>query len=582
MRNLQQKSHEVDEISPLLPTSIDSEFNLIGIVQSWLISLLLACLDFIYLIKCRIDLTAIRSFSFGKPANMRKFGFCGVNPRTELGITITKRQAGVVAETQTTTIESLEEIYNDTKWAMFQETIVKCKYPMILVLLVAVLLFHPLGSMLSYAGIDGQSELSSNSYNDNPTNQVNSGIHSELFNFDFSAVSEDVDEMLIDNSEIRIDTNSDTFSPSIDLQNPIKLAQSTPVATFNIAESEITKTATEPFGAGNQPANVVFTFTNPGGSTITDKAFTISRDGTSTAATNDFGSLPTNPMLSSTNLTLTIPITGDDLDENEEKLILNLTFASSVNAQFKVGSMTATKSIQVTINITDTDSEPQLTANYDGDTLSVAKGIGTFELEYQFSARLVSGRNITIGYTVNSANTDLENTDYSINGNLTATSGSVTLFAGQTKISLPITIISDNITQSSEDLALDITFTNAVYTFARVTTQSLVISVVDKPSISVETIYSEVHQDDYFEFTVSATPAPTQNQTITVEFDHQDFSDVRTSFTDDVIPPAVLTASAPKKVIRVEFLDNGHFNIFLKRRLRLCHKFCQKQCRCYY
>ena len=483
MRNLQQKSHEVDEISSLLPTSIDSESNLIGIVQGWMISLLSACLDFIYQIKRRNDLTATRSFSFGKPANTRKFGFCGVNPRSDLGITITTSQAGVVAETQTTTIESLDEIYNVTKWTMFQKTIVKCKYLMGLVSLVAVLLFHPLGSMLSYAGIDGQSKLSSNSYNDNPTNQVNSGIQSELFNFDFSAVSEDVDEMLIDNSEIRIDTNSDTFSPSIDLQNPIKLAQSTPVATFNIAESEITKTATEPFGAGNQPANVVFTFTNPGGSTITDKAFTISRDGTSTAATNDFGSLPTNPMLSSTNLTLTIPIIGDDLDENEESLILNLTFASSVNAQFKVGTMPATKSIQVTINITDTDSEPQLTANYDGDTLSVAKGIGTFELEYQFSARLVSGRNITIGYTVNSANTDLENTDYSINGNLTATSGSVTLFAGQTKISLPITIISDNITQSSEDLALDLTFTNAVYTFAMVTTQSLVISVVDKPSI---------------------------------------------------------------------------------------------------
>ena len=566
MRNLQQKSHEVDEFSPLLPTSIDSEFNLIGIVQSWLISLLLACSDFKYLIKCRNDLTAIRSFSFGKHTNMRKFSFCGVNPRTDLGITITTttRQAGVIADTQATTIESLEEIYRDTKWAMFQETIEKCKYPMGLVLLVAVLLFHPLGSMLSYAGIDRQLELSSNSYNDNSTNQGYSEIHSELFNSDFSAVSEDVNELLINNSEIRIDSNLDSLSPSIDLQNPIKLAQSATVATFNIAESEITKTATEPFGAGNQPANVVFTFTIPGGSTITDKAFTISRDGTSTAATNDFGSLPTNPMLSSTNLTLTIPITGDDLDENEEKLILNLTFASSVNAQFKVGSMTATKSIQVTINITDTDSEPQLTANYDDDTISVAKGIGTFELEYQFSARLVSGRNITIGYTVNSANTDLENTDYSINGNLTATSGSVTLFAGQTKISLPITIISDNITQSSEDLALDITFTNAVYTFARVTTQSLVISVVDKPSISVETIYSEVHQDDYFEFTVSANPAPSQNQTITVGFDHQDFSDVRTSFTDDVIPPAVLTASAPKKVIRVEFLDNGHFNIFLK------------------
>ena len=334
--------------------------------------------------------------------------------------------------------------------------------------------------------------------------------------------------------------------------------------TFNIAESELTKTVTEPFGVGNQPANAVFTFTNPSGLSITDKAFTISRDGTSTATTNDFGSLPTNPMLSSTNLTLTIPIIGDDLDEDNEKLILNLTFASSVNAQFKVGTLAVTKSIKVTINITDTDSEPQLTSNYEGDTLSVAKGIGTFELEYLFSTSGVSGRNITIGYTVNSANTDLENTDYSINGNLTSTSGSVTLFAGQTKVALPITIINDNITQSSEDLALDITFTNAVYTFARVTTQNLVISVVDKPNVSIETIYSQVHVDDYFEFTVSVNPAPAQNQTITVGFDHQDFSDVRTKFPSDLIPDAELTANEPQKTIRVEFLDTGHFHIKLK------------------
>ncbi len=349
--------------------------------------------------------------------------------------------------------------------------------------------------------------------------------------------------------------------------SPTRVAQITVTdddpPTFNIAESEITKTVTEPFGVGNPAANAMFSFTNPNGLSITDKAFTISRDGTSTASASDFGSLPTNPMLSSTNLTLTIPIIGDDLDEDNEKLILNLTFASSVNAQFKVGTLAATKSIKVTINITDADSEPQLNSNYEGDALSVAKGIGTFELEYHFSTSGVSGRNITIGYTVNSANTDLENTDYSINGNLTATSGSVTLFAGQSKVALPITIISDNITQASENLALNLTFTNAVYTFARVTTQSLVISVVDKPNVAIETIYTRVHKDDYFEFTVSAIPAPTQNQTITVGFEHQGFSDVRTKFPSDTIPNAVLTANEPQKTIRVEFLDTGNFHIKL-------------------
>ena len=339
--------------------------------------------------------------------------------------------------------------------------------------------------------------------------------------------------------------------------------------TFNIAESEITKTVTEPHGAGNQPANAVFTFTNPSGATLTDRAFTIARDGTSTATTSDFGSLPTNPMLSSTNLTLTIPIIGDNLDEDVEKLILNLTFASSVNAQFKVGTLAATKTIQVTITITDRDNEPQLYTNYfekltnNNTTLTVAKGIGSFEFEYQLERNVVSGRNITIGYSVNSANTDLENTDYSINGNLIATSGSVTLFAGQSKVALPITIVSDNITQSEEDLVLDLTFTNAVVTFSRVMTQRLVIKVVDKPRVSIETINTRVHKDDYVELTVSVTPPPSQNQTITVGFVHQGFSQVTTKFTDDLIPNTVLTATEPQKSVRVEFLSAGHFVVFL-------------------
>ena len=59
--------------------------------------------------------------------------------------------------------------------------------------------------MQAFAGIDGQSALTTGGYNDQSPVQDFGGVNNELFNLGNPLLDGNVDELLIDNTEIKID-----------------------------------------------------------------------------------------------------------------------------------------------------------------------------------------------------------------------------------------------------------------------------------------------------------------------------------------------------------------------------------------
>ena len=294
-----------------------------------------------------------------------------------------------------------------------------------------------------------------------------------------------------------------------------------PTVTSVFPIREIARTAVEP-STGSGSVDIRF---EPNAS-VQESAVTIAVDESSTATLGVDFTLPENPVLAAAVEKNNIPITilADDLDEDEERIVLNLSFADTVDAEFDIPlEADNSKMVTVTITINDNegDVEPHFTPRYtlnNAGKLEVSKNIGSFDLEFDLSAP--SGRDVQIGYTVRDADTDLVAGDYLINSSA-ANTGEITVFAGETRGRVPISIIAAGI-GDGEDLALDLTYSNATTQtrdpitneFSR--TQAVIIAVVNRPSISIETIYTEVSRTDYIEFEVKINPP--QNRRVTVNY----------------------------------------------------------------
>ena len=271
--------------------------------------------------------------------------------------------------------------------------------------------------------------------------------------------------------------------------------------------SDLTKSVVEP-ALSSESTMVNFEFA-PSGTFTESFPLTVSVISANTSATagEDFVMPASSTMfVGAVTQTFAVEILGDDLDEGDETIVIELEFAAETAATFNIGGMPRQQTARLTINIRDHagDVEPTVAKNYTGTALEVSKDIGMFDLEFELSA--VSGRDVTIDYMVNDPGTNLLPADYTISDT------SVTIPKGQTKAKIPITISS---AEANETLAINLTLMNTFFTGTQ-NTELLTITFVDKPSVSIETVTAEVADSDFVESIVKIKPAQTEPITVNI------------------------------------------------------------------
>ena len=158
-------------------------------------------------------------------------------------------------------------------------------------------------------------------------------------------------------------------------------------------------------------------------------------NGTATAGTDytpTSGTLTFAP--ATTTATVTVSVTGDLLDENDETFFVNLTNATNATIGDAQGQGT----------ILDNDPLPVLSAA--GCSTTEGNG-GTTPCTFGITLAPVSGRTVTVAYAT-ADGTATAGSDY------TATSGTLTFVAGTTAINLPVGVLGDLAPEGDETFTL--------------------------------------------------------------------------------------------------------------------------------
>ena len=139
----------------------------------------------------------------------------------------------------------------------------------------------------------------------------------------------------------------------------------------------------------------------------------------------------------STSATITLAITDDVLDEEDETI--EVTLSDPVAAS--LGTTTV-----YTYTIEDNDDPP--TIGFSAATSSVGEGDGTATVTVELSA--VSGKNISVNYSITGGSADGSGVDY------TLSSGIATIAPGETDSVLTITIINDILNEDDETIEINL------------------------------------------------------------------------------------------------------------------------------
>ena len=164
--------------------------------------------------------------------------------------------------------------------------------------------------------------------------------------------------------------------------------------------------------------------------------------------------------------TITVSVTSDALDEDDETVVV--TLSSATNAVFTGGGSTLTG----TGTIRDDDATPTLSI----DSPSVTEGDDgeTASLEFIVTLNAVSGRQVTVGYTDAGTGTASSGTDYTA-----ITDGTLTFAAGVTSNTLAVTVTGDDTNEPNETVI--VTLRNAVNATISTTTGTGTINDNDAP-----------------------------------------------------------------------------------------------------
>lgn len=214
---------------------------------------------------------------------------------------------------------------------------------------------------------------------------------------------------------------------------------------------------------GTADVNLVVALSTASGQTVT---VPYSVNVASTATSPADYTIATSPVVIPAGMTsanIVVTVKGDVLDEANETVIVNL--GAPTNAT--LGAV-ATE----TLTINDDDNPP--TVSFSAATASQNEATTNVTVNVVLSA--VSGRTVTVPYTVNASTTASNPSDYTS----ISPASQVTIAAGQTSATITIALVDDNIDEPNETLTLDLdTPTNA--TLGATTSYTLTINDNDAP-----------------------------------------------------------------------------------------------------
>ena len=228
---------------------------------------------------------------------------------------------------------------------------------------------------------------------------------------------------------------------TLGLSNPTNASLSTASATGTITNDDaapglsIADTSVSEGDAGS--ADLIFTLTLSTTSALDVTVEYATADGTATAGSDYTATSGTATIAAgATQTTVTVPVLGDTLAEQDETLTLSLS--NPANASLSTTSATGT--------ITDDDAAPGLSI---ADT-SVAEGdAGSADLVFTLTLSAVSALDVTVEYATADGTATAGN-DY------TATSGTATIAAGATQTTVTVPVLGDTLAEPDETLTLSL------------------------------------------------------------------------------------------------------------------------------
>ena len=165
-------------------------------------------------------------------------------------------------------------------------------------------------------------------------------------------------------------------------------------------------------------------------------------DSTSTAtADTDFTDLPSATLTfaaGDTSKTITVSVTGDDLDENDETIVLKLSNATNASIASATASGTITD---------DDDSAPSLSI---ATPAAVTEGdSGSTDMVFTVTIAPASGQQVTVDYAVDSTSTATSASDFTA-----LSSSTLTFEAGDISKSLTVSVTGDELDEPDETVVL--------------------------------------------------------------------------------------------------------------------------------
>ena len=214
-------------------------------------------------------------------------------------------------------------------------------------------------------------------------------------------------------------TITDNDNPSVSVPLTLSVAE-------NAGNAVVTITTTRAFG---QPMSFDITY----GGTAT---------GASNPANGDYDNDAVTQVTfnaAETTRDITIPITDDGLDEDDETFTVTIA-PGQLSEEYERGNF------RTTVTITDNDDPPALSiaapaAVTEGDS-------GSTDMTFTVSLDAASSKDVTVGYAVDTTSTATSGTDF------TALSGTLTFAAGDTSQSITVSVSGDELDEEDETVVI--------------------------------------------------------------------------------------------------------------------------------
>lgn len=304
----------------------------------------------------------------------------------------------------------------------------------------------------------------------------------------------------------------------------LSLGTAAQAATISVADLSITEG-----NAGSTNATITLSLSQSSTQTITVNPATANG---SAVAPSDYTATSTSVSFAPGVLTRTVsvPVIGDTLYENNETFTLNLSAA--VNATISRATATAT--------ITNDDAAPSLSI---ADRTVTEGNTGTVSAAFTVTLSAPSGRAVTVSYgTANGS--AVAPADY------TATSGTLTIAVGQTTGTITVPVKGDTLNESNETFTLSLSSPTAA-TIARATAVGTITDNDPIPSLSVADLSLAEGNAGSANAVFTLTLSSASGQTVTVNAATADGSAVAPSDYSATSGPISFSPGATTRTVSV-------------------------------